>query len=173
MQVIVKKNLILLGMMGVGKTTLGKIVAEKQGMNFIDTDLAVERKNSMKIREIFNKKGEKFFRTQEDKEVLKSLKKGKCVIALGGGAFINPILRNNILKKTISFWLDVDLKILIKRIKWNKKRPLLNVENMQEKIYKLYSERKNAYKLANHKIICDNLSKESIVKKIIDLYEKY
>ena len=168
-----KKNLILLGMMGVGKSTLGKIVAKKQGMNFIDTDLAIEIKNSMKITEIFKKKGEKFFRSQEEKQVLKSIKKSKCVIALGGGAFVNPVIRNNILKKNISIWLDVDLKILIKRIKWSKKRPLLNVENMREKIYKLYSDRKNSYKLADHKIICDNLSKESVVKKIIDLYEKY
>ena len=84
-----KKNLILVGMMGVGKTTLGKIVAKKNGFEFIDTDLNIEKKNSMTIKEIFEQKGEKFFRAEEEKEVLESLKKTNAVIALGGGSFIN------------------------------------------------------------------------------------
>ncbi len=159
--------------MGVGKTTVGKIVAKKQGMEFIDTDENIEKKCSMSISEIFKEKGEKFFRVVEEKEVLKSLKKNNCVIALGGGAFINENIRNSILKNAISIWLDVDLKTLNKRIKWNKKRPLLNEENNQEKINKLYSERKDIYKLANHRINCDNLDKENIAKKIIIFYEKY
>ena len=74
-----KKNLVLLGMMGVGKTTVGKIVAKKQGLEFIDTDVNIEKKCSMKILEIFRKKGEKFFRSEEEKEVLKSLKKNMAV----------------------------------------------------------------------------------------------
>ena len=168
-----KKNLVLLGMMGVGKTTLGKIVAKKRGLEFIDTDINIEKKLSMKISEIFNKKGEKFFRIEEEKEALKSLKKNNCVIALGGGAFINKTVRNNILKNAVSMWLDIDLKTLNKRIKWNKKRPLLNNKNNQEQINKLYSERKDIYKLANHRINCDNLDKENIAKKIIIFYEKY
>ena len=168
-----RKNLILLGMMGVGKTTVGKIVAEKQGLGFIDTDINIEEKCSMKIPEIFKRRGEKFFRIEEAKEVLKSLKKNNCVIALGGGAFINKTVRNSILKNAISIWLDVDLKTLNKRIKWNKKRPLLNIENNKEKINKLYAERKNIYKLANHRIGCDNLDKWNIAKKIIIFYEKY
>ena len=168
-----RKNLILLGMMGVGKTTVGKIVARKQGMEFIDTDENIEKKCSMSISKIFKEKGEKFFRIEEQKEVLKSIKKSNCVIALGGGAFINETIRNAILKNTISMWLDTDLKTLNKRIKLNKKRPLLNEENNQKKIDKFYSERKNIYKLANHKIDCDNLNKENIAKKIIIFYEKY
>ena len=159
--------------MGVGKTTIGKIVARKQGMEFIDTDENIEEKCSMSISEIFKKKGEKFFRIEEQKEVLKSIKKSNCVIALGGGAFINETIRNAILKNAISMWLDTDLKTLNKRIKWNKKRPLLNKENNQKKIDEFYLERKNIYKLANHKIDCDNLNKENIAKKIIIYYEKY
>ena len=168
-----KKNLVLLGMMAVGKTTLGKIVAKKQKLEFIDIDLNVEKKNSMTISEIFKKKGEKFFRMEEEKEVLKFIEKNNCVIALGGGAFINKTIRENILKNAISIWLDVDIKSLNKRIKWNQKRPLLKKENNQKKLYELYSERKNIYKLANHKIICGGLSKENIAEKIISLYEKY
>jgi len=169
----VKKNLVLLGMMGVGKTTLAKIVAKKQGLKFIDIDSIIEKKNSMKVAEIFKVKGEKFFRIEEEKETLKSLKKSKCIIALGGGAFINKIIRDDVLKNAISIWLDVDLKTLDKRTKWNKKRPLLNTEKYKEKIYKLYAERKNIYKLAKHRINCGNLRKKNIAKKIISLYEKY
>ena len=168
-----KKNLILLGMMAVGKTTLGKIVAKKQELEFIDTDINIEKKNSMTIKEIFIKKSEKFFRTEEEKEVLKSLEKNNCVIAIGGGAFINNTLRINILNNAISIWLDVDIKILSKRTKWNQKRPLLKKENNQQKLKELYAERKNIYKIANHKITCDNLSKKNIAKKIIALHEKY
>jgi len=169
----VKKNLVLLGMMAVGKTTLGKIVAKKQELKFVDIDVNIEKKNSMMIKEIFKKKGEKFFRMEEEKEVLKSLKQNNCVIALGGGAFMNKTIRENILKNAISIWLNVDIKTLNKRIKWNQKRPLLKEENNQKKLTELYLERKDIYKLANHKIVCDDLSKENIAEKIIALYEKY
>ena len=172
-QANVRKNLVLLGMMGVGKTTLGKIVSKMADLKFIDTDANIEENCLMKISEIFKKKGEKFFRIEEEKEVLKSLKKNNCVIALGGGAFINRTVRNVILKNSVSMWLDIDLKTLNKRIKWNKKRPLVNKENSQEQINKLYSERKSIYKLANHRINCNNLNKENIANKIIIFYEKH
>ena len=168
-----KKNLVLLGMMAVGKTTLGKIVAKKQELKFIDIDASIEKKNSMTIKEIFKKKGEKFFRMEEKKEVLKSLEKDNCIIALGGGAFMNKTVRENILKNAISIWLSVDIKTLNQRVKWNQKRPLLKEENNQKKITELYAERKNIYKLANHQIACDKLSKKNIAEKIIALYEKY
>ena len=169
-----KKNLVLLGMMAVGKTALGKIVAKKQELKFIDIDANIEKKNSMTIAEIFKKKGEKFFRMEEEKEVLKSLEKNNCVVALGGGAFMNSTLRENILKNTISIWLDIDIKTLNKRVKWNQKRPLLKKEkNNQKKLTEIYAERKDIYKLANHKIACDKLSKKNIAEKIIALYEKY
>ena len=168
-----RKNLVLLGMMGVGKSTIGKIVAKKRDLKFIDIDLNIEKKRSMKISEIFKNKGEKFFRALEEREVLESLKKNKCVIALGGGAFIKKTVRDRILKDSVSVWLDINLKILNKRVKWNKKRPLLNEGDSQVKINKLYAERKNIYKLANYKINCDNLSKENIANKIIVFYEKW
>ena len=168
-----KKNLVLLGMMAVGKTTLGKIVAKKQELKFIDIDASIEKKNSMTIKEIFKKKGEKFFRMEEENEILKSLEKNNCVIALGGGAFMNKTVRENILKNAISIWLNVDIKTLNQRVKWNQKRPLLKEENNQKKITELYAERKNIYKLANHQIACDDLSKKNIAEKIIALYEKY
>ncbi len=168
-----KKNLILLGMMGVGKSTLGKIVAKKLKLKFIDTDLSIEKKISMKIAEIFKNKGESFFRDLEEREVLESLKRNNHIIALGGGAFMNKNIRDTILQNAISIWLDIDLKAINRRIKWNKKRPLVDTKNTREIIKKLYIKRKNIYKMADHKIKCDNLSKENIANKIIDFYEKY
>ena len=167
-----KKNLVLLGMMGVGKSALGKIVAKRQGYKFIDTDLRIEKKFSMTIRDIFEKKGEEFFRLSEEKEVLNSLKESKCIIALGGGAFMNKNVRNAILKDSLSIWLDVDLKILNKRIKRNIKRPLLDKNNNEKKISKIYTERKNTYKMANYRIDCNNLTQEDVVNKIIACHEK-
>ena len=168
-----KKNLVLLGMMGVGKTTLAKIVAKKQKMEFVDIDKNIEKKNSMKITEIFEKKGETFFRKEEEKEVLKSLKKKNCAIALGGGAFINETIRKDVLKNAISIWLDMNIKTLNERVQWNQKRPLLKKDSNAKILKELYDKRKKIYKLANHKIICDKLSKEKLAEKIIALYGKY
>ena len=144
-------------MMAVGKSTIGKIVAKKQNLKFIDTDQNIEKKRSMKISEIFKRKGEKFFRLLEEKEVLESLKKSECVIALGGGAFMKKTVRDKILKYSVSVWLDTNLTTLNKRVKWNKKRPLLdlNEEDSQTRLNELYAERKNIYKLANYRINCN------------------
>ena len=160
-------------MMAVGKTTLAKIVAKKQKLEFIDIDKNIEKKNSMKISEIFDEKGEAFFRIEEEKEVLKSLKKNNCVIALGGGAFMNEAIRKDVLKNAISVWLDVSIKTLNERVKWNQKRPLLKKDDNAKILKELYDKRKKIYKLANHKIICDKLNKEKLAKKIIALYGKY
>ena len=118
-------------MMAVGKTTLARIVAKKYNLKFVDTDANIRKKNSMSIAEIFEKKGENFFRKEEEKEVLKSLKDSNCVIALGGGAFINKTVRENVLKNAISIWLNIDIETLNSRIKNNYKRPLLKKENNQ------------------------------------------
>ena len=158
--------------MAVGKTTLGNIVAKKLGLEFIDTDASIEKNNSMTINEIFEKKGEDFFRIKEEIEVLKSMKKNNHVIALGGGAFMNKKIRESILKSAVSVWLDTNVDILSSRIKWNNKRPLLKTDNRIKKLNELYNERKFIYKLADYRIKCDNLNKENIIKKIISLYEK-
>ena len=120
-----RKNLVLLGMMAVGKTTVGKMIAKTQSLQFIDTDTIIENKNSMTIKEIFKQKGENFFRLEEEKEIPELLNKNNCVIALGGGAFMNKKIRESVLKNSISVWLDIDLKTLNQRIKWKKKRPLI------------------------------------------------
>jgi len=168
---MLKKNLILLGMMAVGKTTLGHIVAKKQKLQFMDIDKIIEKKNSMKISDIFKKKGEDFFRMEEEIETLKALNKKNCLISLGGGAFMNKNIRDEILKRAISIWLDVNVDIINSRTKLNKKRPLLNKKNNIKRLEDLYNKRKNFYKLADHRILCDRLSKKYIVQKIINFYE--
>ena len=157
-------------MMGVGKTTLGKIVAKKQGFKFVDIDLNIEKNNAMKIADIFKKKGEKFFRAKEEREVMKSMEKNKCVIALGGGAFINNNIRNEVINNHISFWLKLNSDLLIKRIKNSTKRPLvLNASNIE--LTNMIKNRSKYYAKALFKINCNNKSKTEIMNKIIDKYE--
>ena len=168
-----RKNLVLLGMMGAGKSTLGKIVAKKCGIKFIDTDLLIEKENSMSVKEIFEKKGEEFFRKEEEKIVFDSLKQENCVIALGGGAFINDKIRQKILSDTISIWLNVKIEELNRRIKKNLKRPLLKYNDNVETLKDIFDKRSGIYKLSNYKIDCDNNSLENITNKIINIYEKH
>ena len=92
-----KKNLVLIGMMGSGKTTIGKEISKKTDLKFVDTDQLIEVYEKMKIRDIFEKKGEKFFRTIEEKIIFKTLKLSGQVIALGGGSFLNNKIRSEIL----------------------------------------------------------------------------
>ena len=167
-----KKNLVLVGMMGVGKSTLGKILAEKLKINFIDIDKLIEKKHKMKIKEIFKQKGEAFFRKEEEIIALENLKKANSVIALGGGAFLNKNVQNLIIDSCISVWLDLSINILNHRLKKNYKRPLLQKDENMKILEKLYNSRKNSYQLANHRINCDKLNINNIIKKLLDIYEK-
>ena len=98
-----KKNLVLIGMMGSGKSTVGKEISKKSALKFKDIDKLIETHEKMKIRDIFDKKGEKFFRSIEEKIVLQTIKLPSQVIALGGGSFINVKIRSEIFKSNISF----------------------------------------------------------------------
>ena len=168
-----KKNLVLIGMMGVGKSTLGKKVAEKLGLRFLDTDKLIENKHLTKIREIFEKKGEKFFRNEEESIALQCLENKNSVIALGGGAFINKKIRKKVLSDSISVWLDLHSKILGLRLNKNFKRPLLKEKNNNKILEKIYIKRKPIYSLANHRIDCDKLSLSHTTNEILNIYEKY
>ena len=166
-----KKNLVLLGMMGVGKTTLGKILANKYKYNFIDIDSNIEKKNLMSINKIFEKKGENFFRIEEEKITLNSLDKKNCIIALGGGAFTNEKIREKVLSLAISIWLDMNISLLEVRLKKSKIRPLLKSNNIRDELERIYEKRKNFYNLANYKIDCDKLKVKEILEKITKIYE--
>ena len=106
------KNIVFLGMMGSGKTSIGFLISKKLNLKFFDIDNNIENNLGMKISKIFKDKGEKFFREYEEKITLNILKKNNIVIALGGGAFLNKNIRNEILKNHFSFWLKLEKKYL-------------------------------------------------------------
>ena len=164
------KNLVFLGMMGSGKSSIGHLVSKKLHLPFIDIDDVIVENAGMSITEIFDKKGENYFRDLEEKITLKSLKKNKNVISLGGGGFVNAKIRKEILSNHFSFWLNWDESILIKRIKNSKKRPIA-FNSTDNKIKTIIKHRLKIYSNAQFKINCNNLTKTEIVKKIIKIYE--
>ena len=166
-----KKSLVLTGMMGVGKSTIGRIIAKRLKVKFIDVDKIIERNEKKSIKRIFEDNGEEYFRKLEKKITFKILEKKKKVIALGGGAFMNNEIREKILNSCKSVWLKVDLEKLIKRYKNNNRRPLLNKKKLDTSVKKIYQSRKKIYSLANFKINCDNMNKTQIVEKILVFYE--
>ena len=165
-----KKNLILIGMMGSGKSTIGSLVSKKLNIKFIDIDNVLENDSNMKITEIFEKKGENFFRNLEEKVTLKLLNSNNNVISLGGGGFINEKIRKEVLKNNFSFWLNCTTQTLLNRIKNNKKRPIaFNLSN--DELTELIAERSKIYSKAQFKINCYKLTKTEIVNKILKIYE--
>jgi shikimate kinase len=164
------KNLVFLGMMGSGKSSIGNLVSKKLELPFIDIDSLIIKSARMSISEIFEKKGEDYFRNLEEKITLKCLKKFKNVISLGGGGFINSKIRKEVLTNHFSFWLNWDDSILIRRIKGSKKRPLVSKSTNKE-IRTIIRDRSKIYSDAEFKINCNKLTKTEIVKKIIKIYE--
>tara|TARA_Y100000817_G_scaffold31474_1_gene22002 strand:- start:3983 stop:4504 length:522 start_codon:yes stop_codon:yes gene_type:complete len=167
-----EKNLTLTGMMGVGKSTIGKKLAKKLNYNFIDVDKLIEAHEGTSINLIFKNKNENYFRKIENHITLIELEKNNSVISLGGGAFLNNEIRRKTKKLSVSFWLDVPLIELIKRLRKNSQRPLLFKKNISESVKKIYFERKRFYSEADYKIDCNLLKSDEIVDKVIKLYEK-
>ena len=165
-----KENLVFLGMMGSGKSSIGLLVAKKLQLNFIDIDNEIEKELGKKITDIFKENGENFFRKIEEKITLKELKLNSSVISLGGGAFANRNIRKEVLKNHLSFWLNWNNKILLNRIKNSKKRPLA-INSSDNEIINLIKKRSNIYAKALFEIKCDNLSKNEVVNKIIKIYK--
>ena len=165
-----KKNLVLIGMMSSGKSTIGELLAKKLNFNFFDIDKIIENETKMKITEIFKIKGENFFRNLEEKITLKLLNSTNNVISLGGGGFINEKIRKEVLKNNFSFWLNCDTQTLLNRIKNSKKRPI--AFNLSDSgLTELIAERTKIYSKAQFKINCHKLTKTEIVKKILKIYE--
>ena len=166
-----KKNLTLTGMMGVGKSTIGKALSKRLSMEFIDIDKIIEKKLKLSIQKIFEQKGEAFFRKFEEMVVLEEIVKKNKVISLGGGAFMNKKIRDYVISHAKSFWLDLSTDILVKRLSSSRHRPLLKNKDVKLTVEKIYSQRKNSYLLANYRIDCNNLTSDLIIKKIVKHYE--
>ena len=167
-----KKNLVFLGMMGSGKSSIGSLIAKKLQLNFIDIDNVIENELGLSIKKIFETKGENYFRKFEEKTTLKKLKSSSTVISLGGGAFSNKEIRKEVIKNHISFWLNWNNDILLNRIKNSKKRPLA-FNSSENEIIDLIKKRSNIYSKALYKIECDNLTKNEIVQEILKIYETH
>ena len=158
-------------MMGSGKSTIGGLLAQKLNLRFFDIDFLIENKTNMKIAEIFEKKGEDEFRNLEKEITLKFLNKTNCIISLGGGAFINEIIKKKVNKKGIAIWLKWDSQTLINRIRKNKKRPIA-LSLSDNELKNLINNRSKIYSKANYKINCENMNKTEIIKKITEIYER-
>ncbi len=165
---MIKKNIVLIGMMAAGKTTIGFKLAKKLKYQFIDIDNEIEKSEKEKISNIFLNKGEEFFRKIEEKKTLLFLEKSRCVISLGGGAFLNDKIRRKVKKNSNSFWLDWKIKTILERISKNKRRPLALVLNNKE-LVNLYRKRVKFYKLSDFKVNCENKNKNEIIIQIMKI----
>ena len=149
---------------------MDSLVAKKLNLNFIDVDKEIEKELGLSISKIFETKGEDYFRKFEEKKTLKILKNNSTVISLGGGAFINKVIRKEVLKNHISFWLNWENETLINRIKNSKKRPIA-FKSTDNELIDLIKKRSNIYSKALYEIKCDRMSKIEIVKKVLKNYE--
>ena len=167
-----KENLVFLGMMGSGKSSIGLMVSKKLNIDFVDVDQEIEKKIGMTISKIFENQGEKYFRETEELITLKLLKKNKTVISLGGGAFLNNKIKKEVLDNHISFWLKWDTETLVNRIQNSQKRPIA-FKSSKNELIDLIKKRSIVYSKAMYKIDCENLTKNEITKNITKIYEAY
>lgn len=165
-------NIILTGFMGTGKTTVGKIIAEKLKFSFIDIDALIEKAIGMKISEIFSEFGESRFREIETEMVKLITKKNSLVISTGGGVVLREENMYYLKKSGIVFCLTASENTILNRVKNCKDRPLLLVDNPQERIRELMDRRKPFYEKADFIIDTERISAEEVAEKIIKEYKR-
>ena len=161
-----KINICLIGLMGSGKSVIGREISDILNLKFYDTDAKIEQTVGKSINKIFSEDGENYFRKKEEEICLKFLNKKNSVISLGGGSIINNQIREIINQNSFSIYLKVDLNILVKRLIKTNKRPLLRNINKKDALMKLYKIRSKFYDKADL-IIKNNYDKNDVVKKII------
>ena len=170
---IKKKNLSLIGLMGSGKSIIGKKLSNIYNMKYFDTDNEIENITKSSIEKIFNDYGENYFREIEEKICLDILKKNNCIISLGGGSILNPKIRKLIKNNSLSIFLSVNTEILNNRLKLSYRRPLLKKTNIKKKLDELLKIRDKYYNFADI-IVENNFEKSETIEKIkskINLYE--
>ncbi|MFT5703445.1 MAG: 3-dehydroquinate synthase [Rickettsiales bacterium] len=169
-----KKIIVLTGIMGVGKTTIGIKLAERLGFYFIDSDQEIEDSTGQSIDKIFQGKGEKYFRNLERETVKEILNRDEYIIlSLGGGAFMNDEIRSSIEEKAISVWLYADLETLLHRVSHKNNRPLLQNVDKRATLSDLIIKRYPTYKLANVHTDTGRENYEGVVKNIIKKLVEY
>ena len=150
-----KKNIAIMGHMGSGKSLTGKILAKQLGFQHLDSDLEIIKLTNKSINQIFEEKGEQYFRSVETKTLRSLIGKKNVIISLGGGSILDKLIRDKLIKKSITVFLDTSLKVLEKRLKKSVKRPLLKNVDIKRKLKELDFNRRRYYLQAD--IIIQNI----------------
>lgn len=161
------RNLVFVGLMGAGKSSIGRLVANELGLAFVDSDHEIERVSRMTIPELFAAYGEAEFRALETRVMERLLKGGPRVISTGGGAFINENTRRHVKERALSVWLKADLEVLWERVSRRDGRPLLKTENPKQTLAKLLNERDPIYAEADLMVLSRPARKEQIVRDVL------
>jgi shikimate kinase len=161
------KNIVLVGLMGSGKSTVGKYLAQNTGLRLVDTDKVIEDSVGMRISDIFELKGETVFRELECEAVKQVAEKGNVIISTGGGAFENSSNRDELLKNGMVFYLKASADCLFKRIKNDNSRPLLKDGNPKSVLEELVTEREKNYNEAHHVINVEHLTAKEVADEIL------
>ena len=166
-KVLGKRNLVLVGLMGAGKSAIGKLVASELGIPFIDSDHEIERVSRMTVPELFEKYGEPEFRKLENRVIKRLLRTGPRVLSTGGGAFMNADTRASIKAAGVSLWLDADLETLWERVIKRDNRPLLKTENPKQTLENLMIARYPTYALADLVVKSRDVKKDMVAAEVI------
>jgi len=161
------RSLVLIGMMGAGKSSIGRKLAHRLNLPFVDADAEIERAAGMSISDIFAKHGEPYFRAGEARVIARLLEGGPQVLATGGGAFMHPQSREAIRAKGISIWLKAEYDVLLKRIKRRSDRPMLKTQDPGETLRRLMQERDPVYAEADVIVHSRDVPHEIIIAEII------
>lgn len=162
------RSIVLVGMMGAGKSTIGRRLAARLRLPFLDADIEIEAAAGMSIPDIFETHGEPHFRDGEARVIARLLDSGPAVIATGGGAFMREETRNRIRDKAISIWLKADADVIMKRVKRRADRPLLQTEDPAATVRRLLEAREPFYQGADITILSRDVPHDRIVDECID-----
>jgi shikimate kinase len=162
------RSAVLVGMMGAGKSSIGRRLAVRLGIPFVDADTEIEAAAGMTIPEIFDAHGEPYFRAGEARVIARLLDGGPQVLATGGGAFMNADTRAAIRARSVSFWLKADFDVLLRRVRRRTDRPMLKTADPEETLKRLMAERYPVYAEADATIVSRDAPHEKIVDEIID-----
>lgn len=161
------RTIVLVGLMGAGKSSIGRRLAHRLGLPFVDADTEIEKAADLTIPEIFEKHGEPYFRAGEVRVVARILESGPQVLATGGGAYMNPETRTRIRERGISLWLKAELDVLMKRVKRRGDRPLLKADDPQAVLKRLMDERYPVYAEADLTVVSREASHEEVVDDVL------
>ena len=162
------RSVVLVGMMGAGKTSVGKRLAQRLGLPFVDADAEIEAGARLTIPEIFERYGEPYFRDGERKVIARLLESGQKVLATGGGAFMSETTRGQIAERGVSIWLKPEFDVLMRRVRKRSNRPLLQTENPEATLRKLLDERAPVYGLADIAVESRDGPHDAVVEAILD-----